>query len=257
MAALLYLGPEATASHHTAAAIWGLPGYTIAPVHILLPRRSRRSSSPSFIVHSTRVLDPSHIAVSDGIRVTTPARTIRDLAPFLSDDRFAQLVDKLWAKKLLTGAQFAELCRELAKRGRSGTVKSRAVSDARLVHDYRPVESNLEGRANAMLEDEWPGEWRRQVETGDELRRLGRMDFRHRVRPAVLQVDSALHHASITDAARDDAQTEALLAAGYVVIRVSEWSLWYRLREVIALIALGMVQADLPVENRTRSYFSR
>lgn len=228
MAALLHAGSEALASHSTAAAIHGHPAYRIEPVHVLVPRALRSARPTGYVRHTSRLITDDHIMVIDGVRLTTPARTMRDLAGGLSFDRLASGVDRFWSDRLLDGPQFTGVHLDLQKRGRAGTVKSRAVAEAR-GPDYIPPESNLEGRTMKLLAS-WYGldTWRRQVPSGDDERLIGRADFRHCRRPAILEVDSDRHHRSLTDQARDEEKTRAYRAAGYAVERVTEYLVWHR-----------------------------
>ena len=89
MAAVLAYGPEAVASHQTAAALWGI-GQPSAKIHVTTPtsKRSRRT-----IRAHTAVLHPEDRALRDGIPVTSVARTILDLAGQLDHDRLTQLLE--------------------------------------------------------------------------------------------------------------------------------------------------------------------
>lgn len=77
MAAVLASGREALLSHHTAAALWGIRGYSGGAIHVTVPHKStstkqiRRHHSP---------LPADERAVEEGIPVTSVHRTIFDLA---------------------------------------------------------------------------------------------------------------------------------------------------------------------------------
>lgn len=72
---------DAVASHETAAALWGIP--TLGrdrKVHVTRARRHQgRADYDGVAVHHAR-LDADHVTIHDGIPVTTPARTVVDLA---------------------------------------------------------------------------------------------------------------------------------------------------------------------------------
>lgn len=72
---------DAVASHETAAAIWGIPTLgKAASVQVTRRRRSQGTARyEDVIVHHAR-LDPADVMVHGGIRVTSPARTVMDLA---------------------------------------------------------------------------------------------------------------------------------------------------------------------------------
>jgi very-short-patch-repair endonuclease len=78
MAAVLACGDGALLSHQTAAAIWGF-GRADRVVHVTVHGQARRSR-PGIRVHQTLSLNA---AVHDGLPLTDPARTLRDLARVL------------------------------------------------------------------------------------------------------------------------------------------------------------------------------
>lgn len=90
--ALLAYGDDAVLSHYTAAAAWRLrkPG---GAVHITCPRTGV-DSVPGVRAHRSRCLLEHERTELRGMPITTPARTVLDLAPRLSDRRLEQLLDR-------------------------------------------------------------------------------------------------------------------------------------------------------------------
>jgi hypothetical protein len=80
-AAVLACGPRAALSHDSAAALYGLRRWPPVP-EISSALQHRR---PGIRTHQTRTLTRADITTREGIRVTTPARTIIDIAPRLTD----------------------------------------------------------------------------------------------------------------------------------------------------------------------------
>jgi hypothetical protein len=75
-------------SHHSAAAIWGLPilGDWPTAVHVTVPPTVGRHSRPGLAKHSARLTDEDVVQV-DGVMVTSIARTVLDMAaiaPFMT-----------------------------------------------------------------------------------------------------------------------------------------------------------------------------
>lgn len=81
MAAVLACGPGALVSHESAAFLWALlhPHRGRVPVHVTIPGADR-GRRPGIRPHRVTVLPPEDRTVVDGVPVTTPARTIVDLA---------------------------------------------------------------------------------------------------------------------------------------------------------------------------------
>ena len=76
--ALLACGPKAVLSHSTAAAIWGEPTWPPLPLELTTTGDRR---PPELRVHRSRTLTSDQISFHGNLRVTTPARTVLDIAP--------------------------------------------------------------------------------------------------------------------------------------------------------------------------------
>lgn len=73
-------GAQATVSHESALAIYGLSDVSPAKVHITLPHALRiRRALPRYLVLHYADLEPRDIKQIEGVPVTTAARTIRDV----------------------------------------------------------------------------------------------------------------------------------------------------------------------------------
>jgi very-short-patch-repair endonuclease len=164
------------------------------------------------------------------IPVTSPARTIFDLAGVLHPGRTERAPDNALARRLATVAGLSQVADELARQGRPGSWLMR-----RLLADragaYVPPESNLEARFHAVAKAAGLTLVRQQDVGGDDW--IGRVDFLDPQKRLVVEVDSDLHHSSMLDEAADTARDAALAGAGYTVIRISEHDLWHRPGEVV------------------------
>src|SRR3954454_10547582 len=78
------LAGPAVASHRTAVALHGVPGFSEAMIEITA-RRHRRRKAPDIIWHESRHLDAVDIDELAGIPTTNPARTLVDLGGVLSE----------------------------------------------------------------------------------------------------------------------------------------------------------------------------
>ncbi len=79
MAAVLACGPEAAASHRTAAALLGLRRSSRTAIDVTAPR-GRGRSIDGIDAHRSKSLRPCDVVVVDGIPCTSVARTLLDLA---------------------------------------------------------------------------------------------------------------------------------------------------------------------------------
>jgi very-short-patch-repair endonuclease len=225
MAATLDLGAGAAVSHESAAALWRLPGFRPGPMHV--SRTSGRSTLAT--VHRTHVPE-THIRLFERIPVTSPARTIFDLAGVLHPGRTERALDNALARGLTSIEALHRVTEELAGRGRPGSALMR-----RLLADragaYVPPESNLEARFHAVAKKAGLELVRQCDVGGDDW--IGRVDFLDPERRLVVEVDSDLHHTSLLDEAADAQRDAAMAAAGYTVVRIDEQDLWHRPDEVV------------------------
>jgi predicted transcriptional regulator of viral defense system len=84
VAALLACGRQSVVSHRSAARLWGLPSFRDwrSPVDVTVVGRDP-GRKPGVRIHRTQCLDAREVRSADGIPVTTPARTLLDLAAVL------------------------------------------------------------------------------------------------------------------------------------------------------------------------------
>jgi very-short-patch-repair endonuclease len=96
MAAVLAAGPGAVLSHGSAAALWGIRRTSRIDTDVTAPRRCRRPGIDSHRV----ALPPDEVTVHDGIPVTTPARTLFDLAAVLSSRQLEHALNEAEIRRL-------------------------------------------------------------------------------------------------------------------------------------------------------------
>src|SRR3954454_12952433 len=105
MAAVLAAGEAAGRSHRSAAALWGIRETRSAKIEVTAPRERRR---PGVTVWRAK-LPSDEVTVHDGIPVTTPARTLLDLAAILDEHRLARAAERAEALRLTSPTSLAEL----------------------------------------------------------------------------------------------------------------------------------------------------
>ncbi len=96
-AAVLACGPGAALSHRSALALWGL-GRWPKRHHVLVPGDRR---PPGISVHRARGLARSDRRTNQGIRTTSPARTLLDCAPALTEKALARAVNDARLARLI------------------------------------------------------------------------------------------------------------------------------------------------------------
>jgi len=90
-AAVLACGQAAVLSYGSAASLWGLDRYWYMTFEVTVPTSHRRRKGIK--IHRCRTLAWRDITTQLGVRVTSPARTVLDTAPRLTDERLTRMVN--------------------------------------------------------------------------------------------------------------------------------------------------------------------
>jgi very-short-patch-repair endonuclease len=119
-AALLACGAGAMLSHHSAATLWGLRPGVARPVHITIPADRGCPAPAGVVIHRCVTISAADARVHEGLPVTSPARTVLDVAATLPDRDIERLLDEgLFVRRILTAAQLDDvLARAGGHRGR-------------------------------------------------------------------------------------------------------------------------------------------
>lgn len=252
MRAVLDAGAGAVLSHRSAAAWWGLPGYDLRTLHVTRPRGMTSSGSAFAQLHEVKALRAVDVAVLDGVPVVRPERVILELCGSVHPERAERALDAAWSRGLLSGRSCRAFLEAMAASGRNGIVLLRQLLDER-PDDYVPPASNLEGRVKDILGGAALGEWRRQVDSGGETW-TGRVDFRHAVLPAIIEVQSERYHAALTDRADDGRRRKQLEADGFFVAEVWDTDVWRHRAVVIAAARQVVAAASATARSRSRCF---
>lgn len=235
LAAVLDVGPGSYVSHSSAAALWGVAGMTIAPLHLIVRRDATETPSTLAIVHRPTHLPDPFAAVVDGVPVVRPSLMVLQLAHGMHPDKLKAVVDRLWSRRLLSGPSLERELAPVLGRGRAGTSAIRELL-SRFPKGYVPPANGLESRFAQIAADFDLGRFRRQVDLGDDEVWCGRVDFVGEDWPLVVEVQSEMFRASLTDRAADDRRRRRLRAAGFEVVEVWDAEVWHRRAEVVARV---------------------
>lgn len=105
MAAVLACGDGAVLSHRSAAALWGIRRPRNGPVDVTVPSTAGKTTRTGIALHRSTTLIASSCTRRLGIPVTTPARTLDDLRPLLSQAQFSSAVREAEFRRLQIGDQ--------------------------------------------------------------------------------------------------------------------------------------------------------
>jgi hypothetical protein len=230
----------AVVSHESAAQLHGLPGLRRGLLIVSVPvRRSNRF--PGVEVRQKTDLSAVHLTEHDGLPVTTPARTIMDLAAHLGVKRLARLVDWCVATGQTSHEALLVTHSELGRKGKPGTKRMGIVLAERGGKPERP-QTELEFRLLDLLERAGLPLPEREFNAPWLAPSNGRVDLAYRDHRLVMEGDSRRWHntvdAFITDRERDN---RAMLA-GWRVLRYTWWDVAERPEYVVMQVreALGL-----------------
>jgi predicted transcriptional regulator of viral defense system len=100
-AAVLAVGDGAVLSHFAAAVVWELRAHQSGPVDVTLPGRNARNR-PGIRIHRVAQLHPADITVHRNLPVTSPARTLLDLARFLPSRALTRAIEEAEVQRRVT-----------------------------------------------------------------------------------------------------------------------------------------------------------
>jgi very-short-patch-repair endonuclease len=222
-AAVLACGVRAALSHATGLALVELADRP-AIVHVTRPSTGHRHRG--VLVHRA-TLEPHEITLRHGLPVTTPARTLADVASSMPLAELARLIEEAQIRRLVTRSELEAMNRVPNLR-------------AALARDHEPslTRSEAERRMLALI---------RAARLPPPVTnvRVGRheVDMLWRDHRLVVEIDGFEFHSSRPAFERDRVRDAELQALGYRVLRIT----WRRLVDepeaVVALLAAALSAA--------------
>jgi very-short-patch-repair endonuclease len=215
---VLAAGPAAAASHRSAAALLGIPGFERRGLVEVTTPRPRRHRTVDQIVHRWRPFPAHHLTIVDGITTTRVARTLCDLAGVLHPGKTERAIDNCLAMGIATPGTLEATLGDLASRGRKGTAIMRQLLADRS-DGYIPPASETEARFRDLVREAGLPEPIRQLDVGDAEAWIGRVDVAYPPARLLIELDSRRHHSSKLDLEVDAARDRRLTRAGWSVVR--------------------------------------
>jgi very-short-patch-repair endonuclease len=235
MAAVLACGDHAVLSHRSAAAAQGLAPEDDSELSVTVPLGSCRHR-PGIRVNRSS-LAPQDVRLREGVPVTSPERTLLDLAADSPPLFLERAVEDARRRRLLTGRSLlaalertpkrkgSAALRELLRRER-GPALTRSAAERRLLEVVRKArlpEPDFNLRVGAYeLDAAWP-------DAG-----------------LVVEVDGYEFHSSRSAFERDRERDAVLAAAGWQVIRVTWRQLMEEPEAVVARVAGALAMRPGP-----------
>jgi very-short-patch-repair endonuclease len=210
MAAVLAAGPGAVLSHASAAALWDIRPTSATRIDISVRSAGGRAKRPGLRIHRTPTLQTDEITAHQGIRVTSPARTLLDLASSLPRRALERALDEAEIRELYDRRALEAVA--LAHAGEHG---ARALAEA-LAQDGDPVltDSELEEIMLGLCDEQ-------QLERPTPRACVAglRVDFLFAASRLVVETDGYRYHRTRRAFERDRERDAILARAGYRTLR--------------------------------------
>ena len=219
-AAALLMPPEAAIAGRSAAAWYGAPfANGTDPVVVVAPQGCGWDGPRGVRVHTTDLLPSEVRTTEDGIRVTTVRRTAWDVARWEPTLTGVALLDGMLRDQALNRGELTEavlVAEFTARRGQWGSRRAQFVLS---LVDGRAM-SPPESKVRAMIQMKGLPRPVPQYEVHEAGVFLGQVDLAWPEAKLIVEYEGAYHFDDV-QIRKDDARYEALLAAGWRVIRLS------------------------------------
>jgi very-short-patch-repair endonuclease len=217
MAAVLAVGETAVASHRSAAATWGMLKPHSGPIDVTVPGAGGRRKRDGITIHRSHSLNAAVTTRRNGIAVTKPARTLRDLQRVASADEYQRAVRR--------------------------ALDLRLISSEDLRRDDELTRSELERMFLALCR-------RHHLPQPEVNARIGpyEVDFLWGDRSLIVETDGYAHHGNRDAFERDRARDAHLQSLGFMVLRFTYRQVMDRTPVVAALrplLAQGALAPNL------------
>jgi very-short-patch-repair endonuclease/predicted transcriptional regulator of viral defense system len=238
MAALLACGAGAVLSHQTAAALWELlpPFGPKVPVTVST-RRNLRGRSSGIHVYRVRSLGADEVSSLGNLHLTSPSRTLLDLAGSLSARELERAMSRADRQRLLDRKELELLLSRYPRRpGRTSLLTLLASPDGPVL-----TRSEAEERFIALIRKGGlrPPEMNVMVK-GFEV------DAFWRAERLVVEVDGFAFHSARAAFERDRQRDGVLMAAGLRVIRITWCQLTLAPEALLVQLAQTLAASGAP-----------
>jgi very-short-patch-repair endonuclease len=217
MSARLSWGAGAAISHRTAAALWHLAGFEPGPIELTVPR-TRRRAGPG-IVHRHPLHRPD-VTTVEGIPITTPARTLIDLASVAPREAVEEAMDDALRRGMVSVGLLRRRLGAIGRPGRPGVALMRVLLDARDPSTAVP-QSVLERRLLRALDRGGLPTPLLQHEIRQDDRLVAVVDFAYPEARLAIEADGYRWHSGRIRWDHDRARRNRLTLLGWRIIHVT------------------------------------
>jgi very-short-patch-repair endonuclease len=235
LAAVLACGPAAVLSHRNAAHVWSLLPYPAQFPEVEVTVAGRNPGvKPGIRIHRVITLDPRDVTKRWRIPITTPERTLLDLAASAKSRELEQALAEAYAMRIVTSGRLEETLVRSARRPGAAALRELLAKDA----DPALTRSQAEQRLLEVVR-------KARLPQPAVNARVGRheVDLLWRAGRLVVEVDGFRFHSSRTAFERDRARDAELQASGLRVIRVTWRQIVHEPEAIVARIAATLANS--------------
>lgn len=243
--ALLCFSMPAVLSHLSAARVWGLlpPSRPQEPVDVLV-HRDTKVRQPLIRSHRTKQLDRKDVRIQRGLPVTSPARTLVDVTPLVSDDdELEHMLDEALEHNLVRITQIREVIARYGA-GRPGVHRLVVLLDERQGRSSALSRSFAERRLRDLLKLAGIAPDEMNVDLHGHV-----PDMVWREAKLIVEIDGYAHHRARSRFEADRRKDALLATHGWLTLRFTARRIRDEPYAVIAEIAL-MLGRRLEVAQR-------
>ncbi len=228
--AWLWAGPNAVLSHRTAGELWKLEGVPPDFIELTVPLSQTRAAK-GVLIHRRSDLAKHDIVKHRHLRITSPTRTLIDLASVLEAEQFELALEDSLRRRLTSLARLNRRVDQLCTKGRRGCGALRILIEQRTYQN--DTESGLETKvARSLRLGRLPPPTRQHKIYSDKLF-VARVDFAYPEAKLAIEAQSYKHHEGRRAWLRDMSRDRALRALGWEIIYVTDEDLRLRREETI------------------------
>jgi very-short-patch-repair endonuclease len=227
----------------SAGKLWDFRKVPSIAIPTVLVDVDRRIASKLAVVIRTRCLEELDLVVrDDGFTVTSPPRTVFDLAGLVGNSALESIIEQALDRQLFTLATLRATGERLTARGRTGSSTFSNVLGARDA-SQKPVDSDLELQfERALLQAGAPRPFRQhELKLDDKV--MIHADFAWPDLRLLVEVDHAEWHAGRAESAADKWRDRKVARLGWTAIRVTDTDIKARLNESVADVLALIAQA--------------
>jgi len=215
MAAVLSIGPDAAVSHRSAADLWGIRRTSTGTIELTVPRWLKQR--PGLRIRES-VLPADERTVTDGIPVTTVARTLLDLAGLLAPPELERAVERTEALGLTHDVPLKAILDRPPRRRGVAVLRAATAAPTKGATESVLEERFLAFVAVAGLPSPELNAW---LKLGDDWIRA---DCLWREQRLIVELDGRAYHGTRAAFERDRRRDRRALLAGWGTIRVT-WAM--------------------------------